>query len=267
MKYGSIKTVCLVVLACVAVLSAFGDETTVNWTSIIMGHFNGETEHSWHDGRRVRNYDFTWETTASKFATKTADEEGNDVQFPLTTYVASWPVALFGYRQPEGEELKSFGIQGRFDRRGYNWIDVYPIATGSADNEEGPEAFEIPIPGRLQSLDLWVWGSNLRYYMEVYFRDYQGVVHTLQLGELGYQGWRNLRVRIPTSIPQSKRILPKLAGLTFVNFRIWTTPMERVDNFYVYFNQMKVLTDIFESLFDGDELADPERVQEPWAQN
>jgi hypothetical protein len=114
---------------------------------------------------------------------------------------------------------------------------------------------------------MWVWGSNLRYYIEAYFRDYQGVVYSLRLGDLGYQGWRNLRVRIPTNIPQSKRVLPRHAGLTFVKFRIWTTPSERVDNFYVYFNQMKILTDTFESLFDGDELADPERIQEFWAQN
>jgi hypothetical protein len=30
---------------------------------------------------------------------------------------------------------------------------------------------------------------------------------------------------------------------------------------------MKVLTDTFETLFDGDDLADPDKVQELWAQN
>jgi hypothetical protein len=74
-----------------------------------------------------------------------------------------------------------------------------------------------------------------------------------------------LRVRIPNSISQSKRILPKLAGLSFVKFRIWTTPTEKVDDFYVYFDQFKVLTDTFETFFDGDELADPERVQQLWS--
>jgi len=38
-----------------------------------------------------------------------------------------------------------------------------------------------------------------------------------------------------------------------------------VDNFQIYFDQIKVLTDTFESLFDGDELADTERVQELWS--
>ena len=66
---------------------------------------------------------------------------------------------------------------------------------------------------------------------------------------------------------QQKRILPHLASLTFVKFRIWTAPMERVDNFYVYFNQFKILTDTFESYYDGNDLADPSKVQELWATN
>jgi hypothetical protein len=172
-------------------------------------------------------------------------------------------MALFGTNR-EGRDIKSFGIWGKFDRRGYNWIDVYPIVPGSADDPQGPIPFEIPIPGRLNTLDMWVWGSNLNFYLEAYVRDYRGIVHTLYMGDLAYAGWRNLKVRIPSSIPQSKRALPRLEGLSFVKFRIWTTPMERVDNFYVYFNQMKIVTDIFESLFDGDELADPDRVREFW---
>jgi hypothetical protein len=51
----------------------------------------------------------------------------------------------------------------------------------------------------------------------------------------------------------------------FVKFRVWTQPRERVDNFYFYFKQFKILTDIFESLFDGDELADPDLIPQLWA--
>jgi len=85
------------------------------------------------------------------------------------------------------------------------------------------------------------------------------------LGSIGHTGWKNLSAQIPSRIAQSKRILPHLANLSFVKFRIWTGPLERVDNFYVYFNQFKILTDTFESYFDGDDLADPSKVQEFWA--
>jgi hypothetical protein len=38
-----------------------------------------------------------------------------------------------------------------------------------------------------------------------------------------------------------------------------------VDNFYIYIDQLKVLTDTFESFFDGDELADPDWINDVWS--
>jgi len=265
MKQGSFRAVRLAVLLLfmlsLTVFQAFGDEATVDFVSIVLEKFNGETSHEWTLGGKVYNFDFEWAVDASKFASRV-----NDEQFPKLTHVEAWPMQAFGINR-NNMDLKSLGIWGKFDRRGYNWVDIYPSIPGSAQNGEPPEAFEIPVPGRIQYLDMWVWGSNLNYYLEAYFRDHQGVVHPLYMGNLGYTGWKNLRVRIPTSIRQSRRVLPRFAGLHFVKFRIWTTPMERVDNFYIYFNQMKVLTDAFESTFDGDDLADPDRVQALWAQN
>jgi hypothetical protein len=223
-------------------MTAFGDENTVNFESIILDSFDGDSA-------------YTWKAEASKFSTRN-DEES----FPKLSYVASWPSALFGANR-QGLDLKSLGIWGRFDRRGYNWIDIYPVA---ADGGEDAGPAEIPMTGRVQYVDFWAWGSNLDYYVEVFIRDYQGVVHVLSVGSLAFQGWKNLRAYIPNSIPQAKRVLPRLSPLSFVKFRIWTRPMEPVSNFYVYFDQLKILTDTFESIFDGDELADPERVQELW---
>jgi hypothetical protein len=242
MKQSSFKVVCLIVWVCITAFSAFGDELTVDYEAVVLESFDGTS-------------DYVWKTDASKFATKTDSET-----FPQTSYVEAWPIAAFGYNR-DGKDIKSFGIHGRFDRRGYNWIDVYPT---KADDDEAKPA-EIPIPGRIRNMDLWVWGSNLDFYVEAYVRDYQGVVHNIRLGNIGYAGWRNLRAMIPTNIRQSKRILPRLAGLTFVKFRIWTQPSEKVGDFYIYLKQFKVLTDTFESLYDGDELADPDRVQELWA--
>jgi hypothetical protein len=264
MKQGSFRAVrhlvFLLVMVGLTVFSAFGDENTVDYESIILDTFDGDTNHSWSFAGKDYSYDFDWYIDASKFASKFEDDV-----YPKMSRVSAWPMAVFGTNR-EGKEHQSLGIWGKFDRRGYNWVDIYPIKTGSAEGENGPEPFEIPIPGRIQYLDMWVWGSNLNYYLEAYFRDHQGVVYNLYMGDLAYQGWKNMRTRIPTNIPQSKRVLPRLAGLTFVKFRLWTTPVERVDNFYVYIDQMKVLTDTFESLFDGDELADPDRVQELWGQ-
>ncbi|MDR0316413.1 MAG: flagellar filament outer layer protein FlaA [Treponema sp.] len=253
MKYGSFKAVCLIIWACIAVLSAYGDDVAVDLESIVLETFNGDTSHEWQVGNKTMKFEYSWALEASRFTTKT-----DDASFPQQAYVEAWPVTVFGYNR-EGRDLKSLGIHGRFDRRGYNWIDVYPVAA------DGETPFEIPMPGRVRNIDMWVWGSNLNYYMEVYVRDYQGMVHLLPLGNISYTGWRNLRVNVPGHIPQAKRILPSLAALHFVKFRIWTQPTERVNDFYIYLKQFKVLTDTFESLFDGDDLADPERVAEIWA--
>jgi len=265
MKQGSFRAVRLVVflflLLFVTGFSAIGDEKTIDYLSVVLENFSGDTTHQWQIAGKTYSYEFEWSVDASKFASVVRDE-----QFPKLTRVEAWPVALFGVNR-NNLDLHSLGLWGKFDRRGYNWIDLYPSVPGSAQNGIDPEPFEIPMPGRIQSLDMWVWGSNLNYYMEAYFRDYQGVVHAVYLGDLAFQGWKNLRVKIPNSIAQSKRVLPIYAGLSFVKFRIWTTPAERVDNFYIYFNQLKVLTDTFESNFDGDDLADPDNVQQIWARN
>jgi len=257
MKYGSIKAVCFIVLACVTVLSAYGDETHTDLNSVILEPFSNETKHEWIEGRIPRTFEFSWTITASKFATKSTDKDGNEVKYPQMAYVETWPIALFGYNR-EGRDIKSLGIHGKFDRKGYNWMDLYPV-----DAEGKP--FEIPLPGRIRYIDLWVWGSNLDYTLEAYVRDYQGAVHRVPMGQLGYTGWKSMRAHVPSYIRQSKRVLPSFAQLQFVKFRIWTTPGERVDDFYIYFKQMKVLADTHESPFDGDELADPDYYPQLWA--
>jgi hypothetical protein len=258
MKYGSIKAVCFVILACVIVMPAIGDGQTVDLTSIVLESFNGDTTHEWNDGRHPRTYVFSWALDASKFATKETDEDGNELVYPQSTYVKAWPVAVFGFSR---DDLKSLGIRGRFDRQGYNWIDVHPV-TGEGDNIQ---PFEIPLPGRVRYFDLWVWSANMDLYVEGYIRDYQGIVHVIQFGDLAYTGWRNLRAYIPNSIRQEKRAMPSHAGLKFVKFRIWTRPNAKVEDFYVYFKQFKALTDTFETMFDGDQLADPDLIPGLWA--
>jgi hypothetical protein len=260
MKYGSFTALCAaacLIWAFVPALSSYGDDATAQLESIVLESFGGDTAHVWTAGGKKYSYDFEWKLDASKFATATSDGS-----YPMKGYVTAWPVALYGYKR-SGEELKSLGIHGRFDRRGYNWIDLYPSKGGSGDDANDP--LEIPIPGRLRNIDMWIWGSNLDFYMEVYLRDNQGVVHNIKLGNIGHTGWKNLRVNVPTNIIQSKRVLPRISGLKFVKFRIWTQPTERIGDFYIYLNQFKVLTDVFETLFDGNELADPEYVQELWS--
>jgi hypothetical protein len=272
MKHSSFRVICLLVLAGTA-LAAFGDDLTVNLESRILETFDN-TEDS----------KYVWKKDASRYAVgkDAADKENPSFAnmgledgdfFPKLNYFGIWPMALFRNNR-DGKELRSLGIWGKFKRMGYNWIDIYPTLKSEGE-DAGP--YEIPIPGRVRYLDMWVWGSGLNYYIEAYLRDEQGVTHTLYLGNVRYQGWKNLRVLVPTNIPQRRRIILDPTSintlsvedrnsiyLKFVKFRIWTTPREEVANFYIYLDQFKVLTDTFESLYDGDEMTDPDWIRENW---
>ncbi|MDR3276237.1 MAG: flagellar filament outer layer protein FlaA [Treponema sp.] len=232
-------------IAFLAMALVSADDQTTSLESIILESFDGDS-----------GYD--WKGDASRYATKT-----EDTQFPVVKTVDGvWPNSVFG-TNPGGKDLKSLGIWGRFDRQGYNWMDVYPVAAGG----DASDPTEIPIPGKAKTLDLWVWGANMDFYMELYVRDYQGIIHKIDMGSIRHVGWKNIKVTIPATIPQSKQTLPRLAGLTFVKFRVWTEPMAPVDNFYVYFDQFRVLTDTFESSYDGNELTTPDRIQQIWGDN
>jgi hypothetical protein len=246
MKQVSFKIICVIFLVCVTVFSGYGnDDMAVLWETIVIESFNGDEDSK-----------YIWKTEASRFSTRT-----EDVTFPVLSFVEAFPSQAFRINRNNPETIRSLGIHGRFDRRGYNWIDIYPVLRDDPDER----AVGIPIPGRVRTIDMWVWGANFRYYIEIYLRDFQGVPHVLKLGDINYRGWRNLSVNIPTRIQQTRRTLPSHAGLEFLKFRIWTQPVERVDDFYVYFKQLKILTDMFERMFDGDDLADPEFVEQIWA--
>jgi hypothetical protein len=250
MKQGCFRVVCLILLVYAVVIPGYSDESTVNSEAFVIESFDGSTAHEWTIGGRTSSYEYSWQAAPSKFST-----DG----YPRLNSVPGWPQALFGFNR-QGIDYKVLGILGNFMRVGYNWIDIYPVSPGG----EGA-AFEIPLPGRVQYLDMWIWGSNFNFYVDAYVRDYQGIVHVLRMGDLSYQGWKNLRVSVPPGIKQSKRVLPHLTGLRFVKFRISTRPNELLGDFYVYLDQFKVLSDTFESFYDGDELADPDHVQEIWS--
>jgi hypothetical protein len=264
MKIGGTKLFCLVAFIILPVAWAFSDTNTVALESRILDNFDGSPYKI--DGEE---YNYTWKVAGSKFSTKTDTQT-----FPIISPIAAVPQAL----SRQSPDAKSLGIQGAFDRFGYNWIDIYPTF---AEGDGLP--VEIPLEGRTRFFDLWVWGSNLNYRMEIYIRDNKGIIHTLPQWSLKYTGWQNLRAEVPSQIQMVSSILPRSThSTTFVKFRIWTTPEEKtfvdlkrdvsgkiteIVPFYVYIAQLKVLADIYETVYDGDELAYPKKTAELWQTN
>jgi hypothetical protein len=230
-------TVALLSLAGAGML--FADETTVNLESRVIQDFSKPEAQNWF-------------VLGSKFSTS---------GFPVSGFIKGGPLSILGGDAAAVQNARSLSVGMLFDRKEYNWVDIVP---GTKD-----KPIELPLPGRIKMIDMWVWSGNFNYYLEAFVRDYRGVVFTIPMGDLSFIGWKNLRINIPDNVAQAKKYLPKREGLALVKFRIWTRPtevvvipgtegapdLERAVKFN--FNNVKVLTDTFESLFDGDTLSDP----------
>jgi hypothetical protein len=218
----------------------FADENTVNLESRIIQDFSKPEAQDWF-------------VMGSKFSTG---------DFPRCGFIKGGPIAIQGSDLAAIQNARSLSVAMLFDRQGYNWVDVIP---GTKDKPK-----ELGLPGRVKMIDMWVWSGNFNYYLEAFVRDYRGFVYTIPMGDLNFIGWKNLRINLPDNITQSKKYLPRREGLSLVKLRIWTRPtevvvipgtegasdLERAVKFN--FNNIKVLTDTFESLFDGDTLSNPD---------
>jgi hypothetical protein len=140
------------------------------------------------------------------------------------------------------QTTNSLGISAAFIRKGFNWVDVKPATE------------QRPFDGLVKSLDMWVWGGNFNYNLEVHLHDYNDYQYVLSFGSLQFYGWQNLSVEIPNSIPQTENYAPRTRGLTFDKFRIYTAPSERFDRFNVFFDYFKIVTDTFRDYYDGYEV-------------
>ena len=242
MKRGGSLLITIAMLLFIGTSSLIADELVQNLTSAVIENFDDPD-----NGR--------WVVQASKFVA-----EG----YPLTAYAPAWPEALFG-RNKNGDELKALGVQAAFDRRGYNYLEFVPVA----ENQQGEiEHAPITLPGRVRSIDFWVWGSNYDYFMETHVRDYTGRVHVLKMGGIKFVGWQNLNATVPRQIPQAGGYITPggfIKNLELLKVVLWTKPTENVSGFNIYIDQIKILTDTFVTRFDGDELADPEYLKEIWS--
>jgi hypothetical protein len=258
MKQRVVKAISLsfVIVFMLAATGLSAQEQTSNLESIVIQSFDDPEAQPWF-------------VIGSKFAT---------AGYPKVAYPKTWPIAVFGLN-PANPELRSLGVAMLFDRKGYNWVDMIPGSKSGEGDGVSYDPIELPLPGRVRQLDMWIWSGNYNFYMEVFVRDYKGIVHTLRIGDMNHVGWKNFKVNVPSIIPQSKRYLPKTENLKLVKIRIWTQPTEvaaapvraeapaHEKAIYFYFDQLKILTDTFEVMFDGDSLTDSKLIEELWGGN
>ena len=183
--------------------------------------------------------EWSWTVNASRFIA-----EG----YPKWGYFKGIPNSLKPLRKADDGDPMVFGVKTAFNRKGDNWFEIYPT--------KDDKPYEIPFVGSVTQLDFWVWGANYMYYLEVMVRDADGRVHVLPVGNLAFNGWRNVVVNIPGWIRQHSKLRSGRPNMTFVGFRVRTDPEEFVDEFMIYIDQLKYTTNSLSEIFDGYELKD-----------
>ena len=223
------------------------NEVATNMQSVVLESFD--------DGGTYR-----WIVRGNRFLAIEDGESNFAFPFEYLLVEGVWPNAM---GRPDTDNPGVLGVQASFTRRGYNWLEFIPVEDDD-DANGNPVPRGIPLPGRPERIDLWAWGSNYAYYLEVQLRDHRGIVHNVRLGDINFGGWRNLAAMIPNNIPRAVRTVPQRRTLEITKIVLWTRPAESVEGFHFYLDQIKVLTDMFEQPFDGSGLADPAFVQETW---
>lgn len=202
-----------------------------------------------------------WDVRGSKFTAEGRPQ--------VVNISGEWPVDLFGHKPEEPDSLGVLGIRGAYDRQGYNQLELVP-GTGSGDNFV-PKA--IPLHGRVQMMDFWVWGANYNFYVEFHFRDFNGMTHVLspvrfdrrqEAGSIKFLGWKNMYISIPNNIRRAENNRAGISNLSLAKIVFITHPEETVTDFYVYLDHLRILSDVREEFYDGFDLSNPQRIDEIW---
>jgi hypothetical protein len=143
------------------------------------------------------------------------------------------------------------GTRIDFLRRGHSSVFFYPMRP-------------IPIEGVTKTISVWVAGRNYNHELKVLLQDYFGRHFELTVGKLNFQGWKKLTVAVPpqaddgrNGIVQRNYNYNNQMGLKIEGFRLDCDPMEAYGSYYVYFDDLRAVTDLFaENDRDPDDLPD-----------
>lgn len=170
---------------------------------------------------------------------------------------------------------KSLGLRFRFRYPGLNtvsleppfevdWKERNPVLTYDQALRTDVQERGIQLPGRAKAISMWVHARGFPYTIEVWVKDYKGEVHILDKQSINFVGWRPVTFQVPGYLPQTADSYPvtRVAKLVRIVLREVTNisglhtgaSSRSASDAYVFFDQIKVLTDTYEVHFDGQDL-------------
>jgi hypothetical protein len=124
----------------------------------------------------------------------------------------------------------------------------------------------IPIEGITKTLSVWIIGRNYNHVLWVELKDFFGNSFELPMGKLNFQGWKKLSVAVPpqnpdgrTGIVQRNFHYTSHMGLKVTGFRIECDPDEAYGTYYIYFDDLRAVTDLF-----AEDSRDPDDMPDTW---
>lgn len=115
----------------------------------------------------------------------------------------------------------------------------------------------LPIPGITKTISVWVVGRNVKHQLYVLLDDQFGNRAKVPLGDLAFTGWKKLTAAIPPNIKQTDPRYPSKTGIAVRSFVIETDPAETYGSYYIYFDDLRAVTDLFsENNRDADDMVD-----------
>lgn len=115
----------------------------------------------------------------------------------------------------------------------------------------------IKIPGITKALSIWVCGRSFRHRLYVHLIDHKGDEMMISLGLLDFAGWKRISIPVPATIKQEEYHNIEWRGVSFSGMTIQTDPEDSYGSFYVYFDELRAVTDIFqEENRDEDDMTD-----------
>ena len=133
---------------------------------------------------------------------------------------------------------KVLGIKVEFFRRGVNSFFV-------------TSARPLAIEGVTKTVSFWAVGRNQPHKITLLLQDYFGSNFELYVGTLDFTGWKKLTVAVPPSpdgvhgIVQTSAYHGDKPGIKIIGFRIDCDPMLAKGAYYVYFDDMRAVTDLY----------------------
>ncbi|QQO07394.1 flagellar filament outer layer protein FlaA [Breznakiella homolactica] len=143
------------------------------------------------------------------------------------------------------------GTRVDFLRRGHTNFTLYPSRP-------------IPIEGITKTISVWVVGRNFNHVLKIMIQDFFGRDYELYVGKLNFQGWKRLTVAIPPQAPDGRNGIVQRnyhynnsMGIKVTGFKIECDPMEAYGSYYIYFDDLRAVTDLFaEDNRDADDMVD-----------